>query len=87
MDKCREATTDFMSISAFAPRAIGLAKLFCLVLPEASHQKLLSQAQEAVETQLNDAEKRVAAIQQSAKEQMLQLKLVIAECLEGGILF
>ncbi|KAK4800086.1 hypothetical protein SAY86_025451 [Trapa natans] len=54
---------------------------------KASHQELLSQAQAAVVTQLNDAEKRVAAIQQSAREQLLQLKLVIAECLEGRILF
>ncbi|XP_031380689.1 meiosis-specific protein ASY3 isoform X2 [Punica granatum] len=53
---------------------------------KASHRKLLIQVQEAVKTQLHDAEKRITAINQSAREQMLQLKLVIAECLEGGIL-
>ncbi|XP_059644203.1 meiosis-specific protein ASY3 [Cornus florida] len=53
---------------------------------KSSHLKLLLQAEEAIETQLNDAQRRVMAVHKLAREKMLQLKYVIAECLKEGIL-
>ncbi|KAK0581487.1 hypothetical protein LWI29_014386 [Acer saccharum] len=50
-----------------------------------SHQKLLLQLEEAVETQLSDAQIRITTVHELAREKMLQLKLVIAECLKGGV--
>ncbi|KAK3194423.1 hypothetical protein Dsin_025733 [Dipteronia sinensis] len=50
-----------------------------------SHQKLLLQLEEAVETQLSDAQRRITTVHELAREKMLQLKLVIAECLKGGV--
>ncbi|XP_022757708.1 meiosis-specific protein ASY3-like isoform X3 [Durio zibethinus] len=52
---------------------------------KASHQKLLMHAQEAAEIQLNNAERRMTAVHESAREKMLQLKHVIAECLRDNI--
>ncbi|KAL3849412.1 hypothetical protein ACJIZ3_011294 [Penstemon smallii] len=49
-----------------------------------THKKLLSQLEQAIKVQLNDAESRITAIQELAGEKMLQLKLVIAECLKYG---
>ncbi|KAK5783711.1 hypothetical protein PVK06_038224 [Gossypium arboreum] len=48
-----------------------------------SHQKLLMHAEETAKIQLNNAEKRIKAVRESAREKMLQLKHVIAECLNG----
>ncbi|CAK9145293.1 unnamed protein product [Ilex paraguariensis] len=53
---------------------------------KASHRKLIVQVEEAIETQLNDAERRIAAVHKLARENMLQLKCVIAECLKDDIL-
>ncbi|KAI3946896.1 hypothetical protein MKW98_003459 [Papaver atlanticum] len=51
----------------------------------ASHRKLLLQVEGAIETQLSDAEQRIASIQQVANGNMLQLKRMIAECLKDGV--
>ncbi|KAG4119930.1 hypothetical protein ERO13_D11G110300v2 [Gossypium hirsutum] len=48
-----------------------------------SHQKLLMHAEETAKIQLSNAEKRIKAVRESAREKMLQLKHVIAECLNG----
>ncbi|WJZ90573.1 hypothetical protein VitviT2T_009707 [Vitis vinifera] len=53
---------------------------------KASHQKLLLQVEEAIEIQLNDAQQRITAIHKMARQKMLQLKLVLGECLKDGIL-
>ncbi|KAK5818819.1 meiosis-specific protein ASY3-like [Gossypium arboreum] len=46
-----------------------------------SHQKLLMDVKAAAEIQLNNAERRITSVHESAREKMLQLKHVIAECL------
>ncbi|KAI9400047.1 hypothetical protein POPTR_002G186200v4 [Populus trichocarpa] len=53
---------------------------------KASHQKLLMQAEEAVKTQLDGAQRRITAVQKLAREKTLQLKYVVAECLNEGVL-
>nr|XP_017251972.1 PREDICTED: uncharacterized protein LOC108222575 [Daucus carota subsp. sativus] len=53
----------------------------------ASHGKLLLQAEEAIYTRLNDAEQKVKTIQKSARQKMLQLKYVIAECLKEDAIY
>ncbi|XP_030551824.1 meiosis-specific protein ASY3 [Rhodamnia argentea] len=53
---------------------------------KASHKKLILQLEEAIGTQLHDAEKRISDMNKLAREQMLQLKLVMEKCLEGGLL-
>ncbi|GMI73690.1 Arabidopsis thaliana ASYNAPTIC 3, ASYNAPTIC 3 [Hibiscus trionum] len=49
------------------------------------HQKLLMHVEEAAEIKLNNAERRITAVHESAREKMLQLKHVIAECLKDII--
>ncbi|BBG98538.1 hypothetical protein Prudu_007963 [Prunus dulcis] len=49
---------------------------------KASHRKLLLQVEEAIETQLNDAQRRI----QMGRGKMLQLKHELALCLKEGIL-
>lgn len=51
---------------------------------EASNKKFLSQAEEAVNVQLDVAEKKILAAQELAREKLLQLKLVVAECIKHG---
>ncbi|KAJ9187958.1 hypothetical protein P3X46_003365 [Hevea brasiliensis] len=48
---------------------------------KAMHQKLFMKVEEAAETQLSDAHRRITAVHKSAREKMLQLRHVIAECL------
>ncbi|OMO82310.1 hypothetical protein COLO4_23119 [Corchorus olitorius] len=50
-----------------------------------SHQKLLMDVEEAVGIQINDAERKITAVHESAREKMLQLKHVVAECLKDSI--
>ncbi|XP_031284598.1 meiosis-specific protein ASY3 [Pistacia vera] len=50
-----------------------------------SHQKLLLQLEEAVETQLSDAQRRITTVNELARKKRLHLKLLIAECLKEGI--
>ncbi|RZC48830.1 hypothetical protein C5167_017249 [Papaver somniferum] len=67
-------------------RSISTSNCFldCYIL-YASHRKLLLQVEGAIETQLSDAERRIASIQQVASGNMLQLKRMIAECLKDGV--
>ncbi|XP_075520394.1 meiosis-specific protein ASY3 [Primulina tabacum] len=51
---------------------------------EASNKKFLSQAEEAVNVQLDDAERKILAAQELAREKLLQLKLAVAECIKHG---
>ncbi|KAI4301603.1 hypothetical protein L6164_034865 [Bauhinia variegata] len=51
-----------------------------------SHRKLISQVEAAVETQLNDSQRKITAIQESARGKLLQLKQVMAMCMKEGIL-
>ncbi|KAK4379792.1 hypothetical protein RND71_001654 [Anisodus tanguticus] len=53
---------------------------------KASNKKLLLEVEEAIETQLDNAERRVSSINHAAKEKMRQLKFVVAECLKEGVL-
>ncbi|KDP28351.1 hypothetical protein JCGZ_14122 [Jatropha curcas] len=48
---------------------------------KASHQKLVMKAEEVMETQLNDAHRRITAVHKTAREKMLQLRRVISDCL------
>ncbi|KAJ6320064.1 hypothetical protein OIU78_015454 [Salix suchowensis] len=53
---------------------------------KASHQKLLMQAEEAVRTQLDDAQRRIVAVQKATREKMLQLRYAVGQGLnEGGL--
>ncbi|MED6144522.1 hypothetical protein PIB30_016369 [Stylosanthes scabra] len=51
-----------------------------------AHKKLISQVQEEVDIQLNDAQRKITAAQEMARGKLLQLKRVIAMCLKDGIL-
>ncbi|XP_058201939.1 meiosis-specific protein ASY3 isoform X2 [Rhododendron vialii] len=51
-----------------------------------SQRKLLKQVEETIETQLDDGERRITAVQKLAKEKVLQLRYVVAECLKEGVL-
>lgn len=53
---------------------------------KASHRKLVSQVEEAIETQLNDAQKRIKVMNETTRGQMVQLKHQLALCLKEGIL-
>lgn len=50
-----------------------------------SQRKLLLQAEAAVETQLNDAQRQIAFVHQLGRQKMLKLKVAIAECLKDGV--
>ncbi|CAI9104848.1 OLC1v1003624C1 [Oldenlandia corymbosa var. corymbosa] len=45
-----------------------------------SHNKLISQAEKAIETQLNDAQKRITEVHNLARKKMSQLKHDVADC-------
>ncbi|XP_050203711.1 meiosis-specific protein ASY3 isoform X2 [Mercurialis annua] len=51
---------------------------------KASHQKLLMGVEEAVETELNDAHRRIISVHKSARQKMLQMGQLVAECLMQG---
>ncbi|CAL0316518.1 unnamed protein product [Lupinus luteus] len=51
-----------------------------------AHKKLLSQVEEAVEMQVNDAQRKITATHEMARGKLLQLQHVIAMCLEDGII-
>ncbi|CAA2959738.1 Hypothetical predicted protein [Olea europaea subsp. europaea] len=48
------------------------------------HNRILFQGQQAIDIQFKDAQKRIKAVHNRAKEKMLQLKLVIEECIKEG---
>ncbi|KAK3026936.1 hypothetical protein RJ639_040342 [Escallonia herrerae] len=52
----------------------------------ALQRKLLLQAEEAIEAQLHEAHRKITAVHKLARDKMLQLKYVIAECLKEGVL-
>ncbi|KAL5717170.1 hypothetical protein ACHQM5_010232 [Ranunculus cassubicifolius] len=49
------------------------------------HQKLLSQVEKSIQNQLEDADRRITAIQKVARNNMFQLRNVITECVKGGV--
>jgi len=51
-----------------------------------SQTKLLKQVAETIETQLDGGERRITAVRKLAKEKVLQLRYVVAECLKEGAL-
>ncbi|XP_057422765.1 meiosis-specific protein ASY3 [Lotus japonicus] len=51
-----------------------------------AHKKLLSKVEEAVDIQLNDAQRKITATQEMARGKLLQLKQVITMCLKEGII-
>lgn len=51
-----------------------------------SHKKLISQLEEAVQNQLDDAHRRITAVNELARGKMLQLKRILGQCLKEGIL-
>ncbi|XP_060961653.1 meiosis-specific protein ASY3-like [Cannabis sativa] len=51
-----------------------------------SHRKLMLQVEEAIQTLLNDAERKITATHEFGREKMLQLKQIVALCLKEGIL-
>ncbi|KAH0730795.1 hypothetical protein KY285_001704 [Solanum tuberosum] len=51
-----------------------------------SNKKLLLEVEESIETQLDNAERRVSSVHHAAREKMRQLKFVVAECLKEGVL-
>lgn len=73
-----------MSIEGMEAQAIELKGN--IERQKTSHRRLLLQAQEAIETQLNEAQTRIGVVRKLAREKMLQLKHVLCECLKEGIL-
>ncbi|XP_062084832.1 meiosis-specific protein ASY3 [Humulus lupulus] len=51
-----------------------------------SHLKLMLQVEEAIQTLLNEAERKITATHEFGREKMLQLKQIVALCLKEGIL-
>lgn len=51
-----------------------------------SHRNLLMHTEEAIEAQLNDAQKRLSDVRRVAREKMVKLKYGIAECIKEGLL-
>ncbi|CAH8367338.1 unnamed protein product [Eruca vesicaria subsp. sativa] len=51
-----------------------------------SHQKLMAHFEGGIETKLDNATKRINYVNESARRNMLQLKMVVAECLKDGVL-
>ncbi|WOG87198.1 hypothetical protein DCAR_0206421 [Daucus carota subsp. sativus] len=54
---------------------------------KASHGKLMLEAEQAIKTQLDGAERRITTVHKSARQKMLQLRYVIAECLKEDVLY
>ncbi|XP_073291995.1 meiosis-specific protein ASY3-like isoform X2 [Primulina huaijiensis] len=51
---------------------------------KASNEKFLNLAEQAINGQLDDAERKILAAHELAREKMLQLKLVVAKCVKHG---
>ncbi|CDY50912.1 BnaC03g72410D [Brassica napus] len=51
-----------------------------------SHQKLMTHFEGGIETKLDNATKRITYVNESAKRKMVQLKMVVVECLKDGVL-
>ncbi|KAL0459839.1 UNVERIFIED_CONTAM: Meiosis-specific protein ASY3 [Sesamum latifolium] len=50
----------------------------------AAQKKFLSQLEQAIKVQLDEAESRITTVQELARKKMLQLKLLVAECIKHG---
>lgn len=50
----------------------------------AAHKKFLSQVEQEINVQLDDAESRIMGVEKMAREKMRQLKVGLAECLKHG---
>uniref|UniRef100_A0A0D3B722 Meiosis-specific protein ASY3-like coiled-coil domain-containing protein n=1 Tax=Brassica oleracea var. oleracea TaxID=109376 RepID=A0A0D3B722_BRAOL len=51
-----------------------------------SHQKLMTHFEGGIETKLDNATKRITYVNESAKRKMVQLKMIVVECLKDGVL-
>ncbi|XP_023640596.1 meiosis-specific protein ASY3 [Capsella rubella] len=51
-----------------------------------SHQKLIAQFEGGIETKLENATKRIKSVNKSARGKMVQLKMIVAECLKDDVL-
>ncbi|CAA7044314.1 unnamed protein product [Microthlaspi erraticum] len=51
-----------------------------------SHQKLIANFEGGIETKLDNATKRINSVNESARGKMLQLKMIVAECLKDDVL-
>ncbi|XP_075496844.1 meiosis-specific protein ASY3-like isoform X2 [Primulina tabacum] len=51
---------------------------------KASNEKFLNLTEQAINGQLDDAERKILAAHELAREKMLQLKLVVAKCVKHG---
>ncbi|KAL1189258.1 Meiosis-specific protein ASY3 [Cardamine amara subsp. amara] len=51
-----------------------------------SHQKLIAQFEGGIETKMENATKRIESVNKSARGKMLQLKMIVAECLKDDML-
>ncbi|KAF8106987.1 hypothetical protein N665_0129s0056 [Sinapis alba] len=51
-----------------------------------SHQKLIAHFEGGIETKLGNATKRIDSVNESARGKMLQLKMIVAECLKDDVL-
>ncbi|CAN8285950.1 unnamed protein product [Cochlearia groenlandica] len=47
-----------------------------------THQKLITQFEGGIETKMDNATKRIKSVNESAKVKMMQLKMIVAECLK-----
>ncbi|KAK4406867.1 Meiosis-specific protein ASY3 [Sesamum angolense] len=50
----------------------------------AAQKKFLSQLEQGIKVQLDEAESRITTVQELARKKMLQLKLLVAECTKHG---
>ncbi|KAL0674735.1 hypothetical protein Bca4012_002716 [Brassica carinata] len=51
-----------------------------------SHQKLMTHFEGGIVTKLDNATKRITYVNESAKRKMVQLKMIVVECLKDGVL-
>ncbi|XP_019082437.1 PREDICTED: uncharacterized protein LOC104793679 [Camelina sativa] len=50
-----------------------------------SHQKLIANFEGGIETKLDNASKRIESVNKSARGKMMQLKMIVAECLKDDV--
>ncbi|XP_020225457.1 meiosis-specific protein ASY3 [Cajanus cajan] len=78
LQDCRSTVEDLEADQTEIKRAMEKQRL--------AHKKLLSQVEEAVQIQLDDAQRKITVTQEKARAKLLQLKQVVAMCLKEGIL-
>ncbi|KAL0389788.1 UNVERIFIED_CONTAM: Meiosis-specific protein ASY3 [Sesamum calycinum] len=57
---------------------------FLIGILRSSAEKFLSQLEQGIKVQLDEAESRITTVQELARKKMLQLKLLVAECTKHG---